>query len=405
MPTPRIYRAEGLAPSVAISDDGVLLATLKQVMVGWRLVSTEMRDAVGAATANIRVDQGPEGWTCSGVTFKKPMIFPDPVATACGLIAALYKAHTLQDRETVVLHAGGVRIGEGLVLLTGHYRSGKTVFTAACAAAGLQVYSDDIVPLDTETLLACAVGLGIRLRLPLPDNLAESTRAFIARHRIAASDRYAYIRPPLDRLARHGERVPVCGVVSLRRTDDGAANLKRLPSGNALSETIKRNFARETLAGKIVDTLDAVTARVPCLALSYSRAEDAVMVLRKAFEQALPEDIEQLPSQPSVSSERSTATLPVQACLTRAPGVSTRERGDQAFLTNAAESMIFNLNATGAAVWHALAQPMTFGELTGLFSVAFPDRDPADLALDISHLVRRLAKAGLVSVRETHTQG
>jgi len=61
------------------------------------------------------------------VTFDRPVTFSDPVATACGLIAALYKAHTLEERGSVILHSAGVRIGEGLILLTGHYRSGNTI--------------------------------------------------------------------------------------------------------------------------------------------------------------------------------------------------------------------------------------------------------------------------------------
>jgi hypothetical protein len=71
-------------------------------------------------------------------------------------------------------------------------------------------------------------------------------------------------------------------------------------------------------------------------------------------------------------------------------------RGEQAFLTDARELVIFNLNATGSAVWHALAAQMTFGELAATFEAAFPGNDPADISADLSGLVDRLARAGLV---------
>lgn len=147
-----LYRAEGLEPLVAISDDGRLMATLGEVMLGWTIVPAE--NAEPGAAAAIRIERGAKGWTCSGVTFDRPVTYADPVATACSLIAHLYKAHTLIDREGLFLHAAGVRIGTrasgGLVLLSGRYRAGKSVVATACAAAGLQVFSDDIIPLDAS---------------------------------------------------------------------------------------------------------------------------------------------------------------------------------------------------------------------------------------------------------------
>ena len=43
MQAPALYRAEGLDPLVAISDDGRLLATLGEVVLDWTIVP--VRDA------------------------------------------------------------------------------------------------------------------------------------------------------------------------------------------------------------------------------------------------------------------------------------------------------------------------------------------------------------------------
>jgi hypothetical protein len=405
MKPPVLYRAEGLDPLVAILDDGQLMATLGEVMLGWKFRPVDEQGMAGSRNTEpaIRIEQGTEGWTCSGATFDKPMTHRDPVATACSLIAGLYKAHTLADREGLFLHAAGVRVGGGLVLLTGHYRAGKSVVTTACAAAGLQIFSDDIIPLDPSGRIGRAPGLAIRLRLPLPEGLAPRTRDFIEAHRIASSERYAYIRPPPALLALRDEAAPIRAVVSLRRTEGATARLSRLAPGDALSETIRRNFARETPAGKILDAFDGLVAMVPCLGLAYDRAEDAAALLGDAFEGALPD----LDAEPPIDTgiavgfrNYSAPPLPGSVVIQRHPGAHARERDGQAFLTDAEELVIFNLNATGTAVWRLLEQPIRFEELTAIFAAAFPDTDPADLAADLSGLIRKLGANGLAGVDE-----
>jgi hypothetical protein len=392
-----LYRAEGLDPLVAIADDGRLLATLGEVMLGWNIAP--VGDAERGGEAAIWIEQGAKGWTCSGETYDTPVTYRDPVATACSLIAAVYKVHTLTDLEGLYLHAAGVRVGAGLVLLTGHYRAGKSVVTTACAAAGLQVFSDDIIPLDPGGRIAQAPGLAIRLRLPLPEGLAPQTRDFIETHRIASSDRYSYIRPPANLLARRAEMAPIRAMISLRRTEGEPARLSHLAPGDALSETIRRNFAREVPAGRILDAFDGLTGEIPCFSLVYGSAEDAAALLRDAFKGALDEIDADQPARVSTRKRRSTtAPLSEGAVIHRRPGAHARERDGQAFLTDAEELVIFHLNAIGAAIWRLLEQPAPFGELSAILAAGFPERDPAELAADLSRLIRDLAASGLVQV-------
>jgi hypothetical protein len=401
MPEPTLYRAEGLDPLVAISDDGRLMATLDEVMLGWNIVPVTLpgQNAGQGAGPVIWIEQGAGGWTCSGENFVDPVTYPDPVATACSLIAALYKAHTLAGHEGLFLHAAGVRIGDGLVLLTGHYRAGKSVVTTACAAAGLQVFSDDIIPLDPGGRIARAPGLAIRLRLPLPDGLAPETRDFVDAHHIAFSDRYSYIRPPRHLLARRDETAPIRAVVSLRRTEGAPARLSHLGSGDALSETIRRNFAREVPAGRILGIFDGLIGEVPCFSLTYGSAEEAAALLRDTFKGTLREIEADKPVETTTKRRRSTtAPLPDSAVIHRRAGAHARERDGQAFLTDAEELVIFHLNATGTAIWRLLEEPAPFGEIFAIFSAGFPDRDPAELAADLSRLIRELAGSGLVRI-------
>ena len=403
MREPTLYRAEGLDPLVAITDDGRLMATLDEVMLGWNIVPVAMPAANAGQDPGpvIWIEQGASGWTCSGVNFDDPVTYLDPVATACSLIAALYKAHTFADLEGLFLHAAGVRIGAdgGLVLLTGHYRAGKSVVTTACAAAGLQVFSDDIIPLDPGGRIARAPGLAIRLRLPLPDGLALQTRDFVETHEIASSKQYVYIRPPPNLLARRDETAPIRAMVSLRRTEGATAQLSHLGLGDALSETIRRNFAREVPAGRILEAFDGLIDEVPCFSLTYGRAEDGATLLRDAFEAARPEAAA-APATETATRLRRRTTRPLadDAVIRRQSGAQARERDGQAFLTDAEELVIFHLNATGTAVWRLLEQPTPFGELAAVFAAGFPERDPEALISDLSRLIRNLAASGLVRI-------
>jgi hypothetical protein len=415
MQKPILYRAEGLDPIVSITDDGRLMATLEEVMLGWNFVPAVLQAAMPAedmgedtrhnAEPVIWIGQGEKGWTCSGENFKEPVTYKDPVATACSLIAAIYKAHTFADLEGLYMHAAGVRAGagsdDGLILLIGHYRAGKSVVTTACAAAGLQVFSDDIIPLDPDGSIARAPGLAIRLRLPLPDVFATSTRKFIKTHRIAASKRYLYIRPPPNLLARSDETAPIRAVVSLRRTEGASAQLSRLAPGDALNEIIRRNFARELPAGRILDALGRLIDTVPCLSLAYDSAEDAAALLRDGFEDALHKAAPATPTSSGASKPaRRTRLLADNAMIHRHHGAMARERDGQAFLTDAEEQIIFHLNPTGTAVWRLLEQPCQFGDLIATFAAAFPDSDTRELTADLSRLIRKLSGSGLVRIDE-----
>lgn len=409
MPESTLYRAEGLEPIVSISDGGPLLETLGDVMLGWNIVPATFpqvdpgSDNQTVPEAVIRIEQGADGWTCTGETFDEPITYADPVATACALIAAIYKAHTLADLEGLFFHAAGVRVGSGanggLVLLTGHYRAGKSVVTTACAAAGLQVFSDDIIPLDPGGRVARAPGLAIRLRLPIPDGFWPETREFVETHRIASSERYAYIRPPANMLAQRNEALPIRAMVALRRTEGAPARLSHLRPGDALSETIRRNFAREVPAGRILDVLDGLIGEVPCFSLAYGSAEDAASLLHDTFEGALHEIDADQPVETSTKRRKSSARpLSVGAVIHRSAGAHARERDGQAFLTDAEELVIFHLNATGTAIWRLLEQPAPFGEISALFAAGFPDHKPNELTADLSRLIRDLAASGLVRI-------
>lgn len=396
-----LWRAGDLVPLVEIEDDGPVVDALNRVTVGWRMERASPPDPLPDDFPLIHVRREPGGWRCWGTEFPSPVTYEDLASVACAVLATLYKAHTLVNLENLVLHAAGVRVGEGLVLITGHYRAGKTIVTAAAAAAGLQVFSDDIIPLAEDARTALAPGLAMRPRLPLPEVLASDTRAFIERWRILEGPNYLYVRPPGERLAPRGVRAPVAGIVTLRRSEDPdtPARLTRLGPGDALAEAIRRNFARRIPAGRILDSLDALIASVPSFALSYGRAEEAVALIADVFggARSIPEIAEDAPSFLPADG-RAARPLSARALVRRVEGIVERERGGQAFLADPDEEVIFALNPTGSALWRLIDEPLSFEEIVAVFAAAFPDQDPAEIATDLSGLIRALAIDGLVVI-------
>lgn len=399
----RVYRADGLRPRIAISGDGQLEAALATIMVGWGLVAAEGEPDRPVAAPDLYVEQTVDGWTCGGIAFDTPLAYHDPVAASCSLIANIFKAHTMMDESSLCLHAAGVQVGGGVVLLTGAYRAGKSVVSAACAAAGLRVFSDDIVPLSPDGRTARAAGLAIRLRQPFPGSLAPETLAFLARHRAAASQRYLYVRPCADKLAEFGAEAPVRAVVALDREESGAARLDLLPVDQTLRETILRNFARSTPASRILDAFDGLVGDIPCLKLRYNRAEDAAHLLATELDRefvatagtvAGPSPRQQ---SPTCQVEPRPALHP-DTMICQASGVRVSERSGELFLIDQQDRTIFSLNTTAAAVWNVASEPTRLGELVAVFVEAFPDRTRREITMDLSNIVRRLARDGLLTL-------
>lgn len=396
------YRAGALKPVISISGDGGIEAALGRILAGWGLAPVAP-DAVQDAPRLV-VEQVADGWLCSGEAFGETVTYRDPVATGCGIVAALFKAQTFADRQGLCLHAAGVRFGDGAVLLTGAYRSGKSVLTAACAAAGRQVFSDDIVPLVHGATAVRAPGLALRLRLPLPEGLGATVR-FVQEHAAIESSRYIYVRPPEALLARHGAEAPIRGLVAIERRQEGPARIARMAPADALGEVIRRNFAQDVPARRIVDTLDRLVTGTPCLRLVYADAGEAASLMQRVFAGA--EHVPEMPSQaaPAPSRRRKAAArasilVPDAAMLGRHPGAGMRERGGELFLTDPDDLAIHGLNATGAAVWRLIEDPVPFGEIVETFAAAFPDLAREDLRNDLAALALDLVAKGLARLEE-----
>jgi hypothetical protein len=69
---------------------------------------------------------------------------------------------------------------------------------------------------------------------------------------------------------------------------------------------------------------------------------------------------------------------------------------DDSFLVNPDSDALYQLNGTGTAVWHLLAQPMTIEDIAGRITAAFPEVGPEIVLADVRNAMGELEGRGLV---------
>jgi hypothetical protein len=80
----------------------------------------------------------------------------------------------------------------------------------------------------------------------------------------------------------------------------------------------------------------------------------------------------------------------------RNPDIVERRVGESLFLAEAEGEAIFRLNETGTALWRLLAEPAGLIDAAQIFHQAFPERDYADIEAELSDLLSKLQKRGLI---------
>ena len=180
------------------------------------------------------------------------------------------------------LHAGAAAFDQGLVVLAGTHRAGKSTLVAGLAAAGVPVFCDDVLPIDDEGR-GVAIGFVPRLRLPLPDDLSRTFHDFLARRRGLENARNLYVDLRAEECAPLGARAPIRGVVVLERDPAAAPAITPIKKSEALRRLIVRNIASDVTAVDFVDRLHGIVAGAPCFCVRYATCDEAVRLLQLEF--------------------------------------------------------------------------------------------------------------------------
>ena len=326
-----------------------------------------------------------------------PVDCSDNVDAACAFIAELIRAYVNEVPDRLCLHAAGAVCGGRLLVFLGTRRAGKSVLSAAMTAAGMRLAGDDIIMIDAADGSGVAGGFSPRLRLPLPQNLAPATRAFIDAHSGTIGRQYAYLDLSADLIASKDERFDIGAFILLDRKDKGPTVLRPIAKSASLSAVIWQNFARRAPSDEILDRLYALVDRCGTCILEYSAVEDAVQLLQDSFS-TWPANVQSiLPDAGEVETPRPVAPAttkvsanepPLTGRFRRRDGVAERELEGKCFLADNDGGTITVLNPMAAAMWRALSEPATADELVDLAALVFPETDRVIIEADVSAILR-----------------
>lgn len=277
---------EGIPRPIAFDDCADLLDHLAAITQGWRWQVTDDADAPALSVAAV-----PQGWRIQSQWTPKPAVYDDPADIVCALLADLVLAYVEADPRLLCLHAGAVALGQGpaapLFVFPAESQAGKSTLTAALAASGGRLYSDDVLPIDLDSpaVNAVAIGLAPRPRLPLPDALPQQMRDVLQRRIALRNSQYGYVALPQEQLAPLGERRPIAAFVQLERAA-GPAALTPAPRSEIMTLLLRQNFGARPPAAELVERFAALTAAARCWRLRYSDIGEAVALLTTQAESA-----------------------------------------------------------------------------------------------------------------------
>ena len=348
-----------------------------------------------------------KGYLVGSTHFDKPQYYPDPVNTICTLVAKLAWEQVRADPSLLCVHAAAVEFNGRLLLIPNKRRAGKSTLTAALAARGHRIFTDDFLPLavnEHSQLCGVASGIAPRLRLPLPDRIGADSVDFVDLHSGPENRQYKYLKLGGDYLAHKGDMLPIGGIMVLNRGDDNSLCMSQPEKSDVLRVLITQNFARDMKSSGVLRSLEFLVSDAACFELSYVDVEQTLDLIEKTFEKWL--------SPPAIfDSKNNTEDFQIAELhqgsnnfisfspndpLQQSPGVTIRDLGTKKFLSDQNGHAIHQLNATSAAIWQLLNEPTSLSDITDIFQQAFPHNNIGDMSKDIHQTLRQMSKAGLV---------
>ena len=274
----RLLKFADIDKPVALAGCDELAPIIRQLLRGWEIEETI---AAAAPQTDIVIRKTNKRYIRSSPWVKKSISFRHPVTAVCDFLVDLTNAYLADHPNLLCLHTAAVHLDDGLVLFPGTYRAGKSTLSVHCAAAGFQLFSDDVLPVDGESRFGIAPGILPRLRLPLPDNSGTEFTNFVADHKGPESDRYLYVDLEPDAFAPRGAKAPITAIVLLERIETGSPEISKISASEALKRAILQNFSRAQPAINILDHLHGIVSGARCFELQYRTGEEAVEMIQR----------------------------------------------------------------------------------------------------------------------------
>jgi hypothetical protein len=181
------------------------------------------------------------------------------------------------------LHAAAIHHGQRALVLPALGGAGKTTLTAALLAAGFGYLSDDVAPLDAETLEVWPLPLPLRIK---PGSVALLRTRYPELDCLPAygpaGQAVRLLPPPRFDPVAAGRRYPVAGLVFPDYRPGAAATVQPLPPLEALQRLITTEaLLRRPLIPEHIERLLAWLEATPAWRLKYDDLATAVRAIRE----------------------------------------------------------------------------------------------------------------------------
>ena len=395
----------GLEATLRLEGAPELAEALRAAMPGWPLAPVPAAARPPSCEA-LTAWREAEGYGQAVPGRSRPRRLPGLATAAASLIADLIPRLLDARPRQSGLHCAAVEIDGRLVLFPATHRAGKSLLCAAFAAAGHRVFADDVLLLSIEDggrAVGEALGIAPRLRLPLPTHLPAALADFIAAHDRVSDRRYAYLTLGRDRLAGHGERLPIGAIVLLDRlSGTPSPSLTRLSPGDGLLQLLSQSLAGDADShdpGRLVPRLLPMMQGLPCRSLRYDDPVAAVERVVEGLAEARLDEGEPAPASAAPAlgaAEGASAGGAPDAAWRRLPVAAEYPLGEEHFLVDGGGG-VHRLSAVAGGVWRLLGlEALSLAEVAALLAERFPEVEPVRLRADLARLFDDLAAAGLI---------
>lgn len=276
-----ILKISGLQNVIALQGCDEILAIFAEVFRDWNAEIVGSDHYPQKAVITLIGYQG--GYLRSSRWLEAPVFHADALDAVCDFSVDYFHAYVADNPGVLCLHAAAVRLGDGLMVFPAFYKSGKSLFSAHLAWLGVELFTDDALPLTPNDNMGVAMGVCPRLRVPLPENVDKGFRTFVSDNIAKVNQQYCYLKLGRKNLAKLGTTEKIGAITLLNRVDNQPAFLEEIDSSDAMKELILRNFARQNKAIDIVDRIMIIAAKAKCYRLTYSDLREAGEILLAKF--------------------------------------------------------------------------------------------------------------------------
>lgn len=383
-----------LSATVAVDARDPVLAILRRITRSWALAPATPGDE-----AQIVVRRSGDRVVIESPGDDETLLEPTAVSGACSLVLRIVQRSVADRPDLLCLHAGAVRIGDALVLLPSGRRAGKSTLLAHLAFRGAEVFADDVLPIERDTLTAIAPGIACRLRTPLPTDIPPAFARFCTDRAGPRDTWYTFLDHPPATLAEAGRRAPISAIVLLQRGERGEGGLARIPPAAALEALLLQNFGVAGSASEILSALKRLSTTRPAFTLGYASLDRAADILLDAFGPdgtIAPSTWSAVP-QRAVAGRRD-APYELDASTRRVRSVTARiSRLDgTSFVADDATGTIVALAGVGPIIWELLEEPISITEIESALGDLYPDIPATRIARDTRSFLALLDEHGLL---------